>query len=252
MESPEIIQDLIFRIGANLLKCGAEISRVEDTMKRLALHFGIDDPEIYVITNGIFVSFYKNGRSEGTKLRDIRYINVDLNKLGALNELSREITAGKLEAGEALEKVEEIEKSVSDPAWRIVLAAGFGGAAFCYLLGASLRDCLAAFLCGIIVQSAGSFLEYKGILLSKAVAVIGGSLAATLICALFMWLGLAKSMDNAVTGAIIPMIPGFAFVNGVRDIVDGNYISGFIRLADALLIFFCLAIGVGLGLKLWY
>ena len=51
-------------------------------------------------------------------------------------------------------------------------------------------------------------------------------------------------------GAIIPMIPGVAFTNGIRDIVDGDYLSGCVRLLDAILVFCSIAIGVGLGLKL--
>lgn len=251
MNEETLTQNLIFRMGVDLLKWGAEISRVEDTMRRLAAHYEIDDLEIYVITNGIFASFYDGGKPRGTKIGNIPYVNVDLNKLADVNELSREITAGKLEAKEAAARLEEIEKKQSDPAWRTVLAAGVGGAGFCYLLGADLMDCLAAFLCGIIIQGIGSFLEYKGLNISKSVAAIGGSLAATLLCVFFVLIGLANNLDYAVIGAIIPIIPGFAFINGVRDIVDGNYISGFVRLADALLTFFSLAIGVGLGVKLW-
>lgn len=237
-------------MGENLLKNGAEISRVEETMQRIAAHFGIDEVEFYVVTNGIFVSFFSEGHNTGTLIKDIRYVNVDLYKLGAINELSREIVEGKMTADQALARLDYLEKKRSDPAWRIIAAAGVGGAAFCYLLGASLMDCLTAFLCGVIVQGLGSLLEYKTIHISKAVATIGGSLLATLLCIFFMWLGLSDHLDLSITGAIIPMIPGVAFINGVRDLVDGNYLSGFVRLADAFLIFFCLATGVGLGLKI--
>ena len=44
--------------------------------------------------------------------------------------------------------------------------------------------------------------------------------------------------------------PGVAFTNGIRDIVDGDYLSGCVRLLDAILVFCSIAIGVGLGLKL--
>ena len=252
MEESDTVRNLIFSLGADLLKCGAEISRVEESMQRAAARFGIEDIEFYVVTNGLFVSFYNGGRHTGTKIRDIRYVNVDLFKLSLLNELSREISDGTLSAQEALSRLEEIENRKSDPAWRLILAAGISGLGCCYLLGASLFDCLAAFICCIIIQAAGIFAEYKGIHLSKVAATIAGSLAATLLCVFFVWLGFAGHLDYVVAGAIIPMIPGVAIVNGIRDFVDGNYLSGFVRIADAAITFFCLAIGVGLGLKLWY
>ena len=48
-----------------------------------------------------------------------------------------------------------------------------------------------------------------------------------------------------IIGAIIPLIPGVSFTNGIRDIADGDYISGVVRLLDTLLVFLCIAVGVG-------
>ena len=51
-----------------------------------------------------------------------------------------------------------------------------------------------------------------------------------------------------IIGSIMPLIPGVGFVVSIRDIVNGDYLSGFIRLLDALLVFFCIALGVALTL----
>ena len=48
-----------------------------------------------------------------------------------------------------------------------------------------------------------------------------------------------------IIGSIIPLVPGVAFTNGIRDLADGDYISGAVRLLDAVLVFLCVAIGVG-------
>ena len=48
-----------------------------------------------------------------------------------------------------------------------------------------------------------------------------------------------------IIGSIIPLVPGVPFTNGIRDIADGDYISGAVRLLDAMLVFLCVAIGVG-------
>ena len=50
-----------------------------------------------------------------------------------------------------------------------------------------------------------------------------------------------------VIGSIMPLIPGVPFTNAIRDIANGDYISGSVRMLDALLVFFCIAIGVGVG-----
>jgi uncharacterized membrane protein YjjP (DUF1212 family) len=53
-----------------------------------------------------------------------------------------------------------------------------------------------------------------------------------------------------VIGSIMPLIPGVPFTNAIREIGDGDYISGSVRMLDALLVFFSIAIGVGMGVSI--
>ena len=48
----------------------------------------------------------------------------------------------------------------------------------------------------------------------------------------------------------MPLIPGVPFVNGVRDLANADYLAGLTRLTDALLGFFCIAIGVSVAFML--
>ena len=57
-------------------------------------------------------------------------------------------------------------------------------------------------------------------------------------------------LDYMIIGSIMPLIPGVPFTNAIRDIADGDYISGSVRMLDALLVFFCIAIGVGMAYSL--
>lgn len=45
------------------------------------------------------------------------------------------------------------------------------------------------------------------------------------------------------------LTPGIAFTMGIRDFVQGDYLSGTIRMIDALLIAASIAIGTGLVLS---
>ena len=58
-------------------------------------------------------------------------------------------------------------------------------------------------------------------------------------------LGFGEDINHMIIGSIIPLVPGVPFTNGIRDIADGDYISGAVRLLDAMLVFLCVAIGVG-------
>ena len=63
--------------------------------------------------------------------------------------------------------------------------------------------------------------------------------------------GFGHSLSHMIIGSIIPLVPGLNFTNGIRDIADGDYISGSVRLLDAILVFLSIAIGVGLVLTIY-
>jgi diadenylate cyclase len=57
----------------------------------------------------------------------------------------------------------------------------------------------------------------------------------------------AEQLSDTRTGALMVLTPGVALTMGVRDILNGDYLSGSIRLLDALLIAGSIAGGVVLG-----
>ena len=62
---------------------------------------------------------------------------------------------------------------------------------------------------------------------------------------LFIYLGIGN-LGNIIIGAIIPLIPGVPFTNGIRDLAGEDYIAGITRLLDALMVFICIALGVSM------
>ena len=112
-------------------------------------------------------------------------------------------------------------------------------------------EAVAAFLIG--------FLSYVWVLfagkhnLSKIIVNIVGGVIMTVLALAFMhipFLPILK-LDGMMVGAIMPMIPGVAFVNAIRDIADTDFLSGLVRMIDALLVFVYIAIGVGVTLSIY-
>ena len=72
----------------------------------------------------------------------------------------------------------------------------------------------------------------------------------TLCCILGCSL-LGTEASHAIIGTLMILTPGIAFTMGIRDFVQGDYLSGTIRMIDALLIAASIAIGTGLVLRLY-
>ena len=141
--------------------------------------------------------------------------------------------------------MKQIRAIKAKPAWEQILASAVGSAAFCIIFGGGLLDCLASFIAGLILWVFMLFVASKS--LSRIVGNVTGGLLATLVCFGLYRVGLGNHLSNMIIGAIIPLIPGVAFTNGIRDMANEDYIAGVTRLLDAMLTFFCIAFGVALA-----
>ncbi|MBR0285406.1 MAG: threonine/serine exporter family protein [Bacteroidales bacterium] len=235
--------------GHILLENGAEISRVEDIMSRIANHFGVDSGNFFVLSNGIFTT----GNSEkvskaggqASTYANVEFIpirGVQLSKVRAVNQLSYDIVGGRCTLEEARERLRSIRAIPPKPVWEQTLATGLGAGGFCAVFGGGYLDCAAALVVGLILGA--WMLLVSGRYLSKIVGGISNALIANLLCIILWRIGFAESLSNVIIAAMMPLVPGVPFVNGVRDLANSDYLAGLTRLTDAMLGFFCIAMGV--------
>lgn len=238
------VLDAAMMAGHILLENGAEIFRVEETMDRICRHYGIESCSSFVLSNGIFTTAGNKREEIFAKVQHIPVSGTHLDRVAAVNQLSREIVTGSLTPAEVMEKLEQIKQMPGKSKKMQILASGVGSACFCYLFGGNLKDAAAAFCSGVLLYGYVVFLA--GPHLSKLVANIGGGALVTALCTLLYMLRVGEHLNYMIIGSIMPLIPGVAFTNAIRDIADGDYIAGSVRMLDALLVFFCIAMGVGL------
>lgn len=243
MDEQNRIMELAYEAGAILLENGAEISRVDETMRRIAGHYGVDDENFFVLSNGIMATAKGFAR---TKFIPIKGASLD--KVVAVNQLSREVSEGKCDLEQLESRLKAIRAMRPKPAWEQIAASAFGSAAFCIIFGGGFADSIAAFVAGLVLWVYMLFVGYRH--LSRIAGAITGGLLATLLCGVMFRLGLGTHLSNMIIGAIIPLIPGVPFTNGIRDLAHEDYIAGVTRLLDALLTFFCISMGVALAFML--
>lgn len=247
-QSDEEVLDLALMAGHILLENGAEIYRVEETIDRICGYYGVNSENAFVLSNGIFLTAGSARESFFAKVQHIPVSGTHLNKVAAVNQLSREIVEGKHTIQDAYRIQEEIRTMPGKKRWMQTLASGVGSAAFCIFFGGTFGDSLAAFAAGICLYLYVLWLSVPH--LSKIVGNIGGGALVTVVCCLLYLMGVGENLNFMMIGTIMPLVPGVAFTNSIRDVADGDYISGSVRMLDALLVFFCIAIGVGIGFSL--
>ena len=249
------VLELASEAGHILLENGAEISRVEDIMARICTHYGVDSKNFFILSNGIFTSG-KAGKVAKSGGQASTYANIDfipirgaqLNKVTAVNRLSYDISAGKYTVEQAKERIAAIRKLPKKPDWLQILASAAASGGFGVIFGGGWTDCLAAAIAGFILYVFVIFVSNR--YLSKIVGNISNALVMMTSCIILWRLGLGNSLSNIIVGAIMPLVPGLAFTNGVRDLANSDYLAGLTRLTDALLGFFCIALGVSAAFML--
>ena len=241
--------------GHILLENGAEISRVEDIMFRIASHFGVDSGSFFVLSNGIFTTGTADRiRSSGGQTEtyaNVEFIpirGIQLSRVIAVNRLSYDIAYGMCSLEQARERLRLIRHSPGKPAWELIAGSAVGAAGFCAVFGGGWMDCAAAFVVGALLYA--YILLFSSRYLSKIVGGISNALLVTLLCILFHRIGFGESLGNVIIGAVMPLVPGVPFVNGVRDLANSDYIAGLTRLTDAMLGFVCISLGVAFGFLL--
>lgn len=237
------VLELAMEMGQILLQSGAEIFRVEDTMRRVCRYYGMEDFDLLVVGNGILSSTRELKKTPITRIRYTPFRGARFNRIVAINQLSREISEGKYpDIEEAERRVAEIEKMPVIPNMLGYFGSALAAGSFCVLFGGGIADTVTAFVAGWLLHM---FLLHPGKHMSSILSNILGGAIISVICLLSYRLGFGENLSHMMSGGILPLVPGVAFTNGIRDIGSGDYHSGTVRLLDALWTFICIAIGVG-------
>ena len=110
--------------GHILLENGAEISRVEDIMARIASAYGVDSGSFFVLSNGIFTTGTMDkvpaGGGQAQTYANVEFIpirGIQLSKVVAVNRLSYDIAYGMCTLEQARLRLKLIRESPAKPAW---------------------------------------------------------------------------------------------------------------------------------------
>ena len=242
------LAECLLDMGALLLDCGAEISRVEDTLCRMGKAYGARHVDAFVITSIISLTLEFPNEEPLTETRRIySSTGTDFHRLEDLNRISRSCCQSPLppeELRNSLQKVSEGRKPFSVILVGSILAAG----AFSIFFGGSFPDAVAAVVFAVCISFLQKHFE------NYQVTPVGSNLlisffiglGAGLLCLLIPSL----HMDKILIGDIMLLIPGLAMTNSIRNMLGGNTISGMIRLTESLIWAFALAGGFMIAIRI--
>ena len=235
-------------LGYGLLESGAEIYRVEESIQRLLLAYGVAEADPFVIPNCIFVRFTTpSGQVRSQVRRIVASHGTDVDQLELYNGLCRRLCAETPplpQAQEQLQAVRKVRRSFS--LFTVLLSYLLGAAFFSLFFGGSLRDGLCAGICGVVIGLCMATLTWLRTNLFLKTMLCSALSALTALA--LTWAGLGEHSDLIIIGAFMALVPGAMFTNSIRDIMAGDMMAGLSKLADSLLTGVSLALGAALAL----
>lgn len=236
------ILTLAVEVGDAMLRYGAEIYRVEDSVIHILEAYEVENFDVYVLSNGIFASANENREDACSMVRHVPLGSTDLGKVIALNQLTRDICTHSCSLIDAWERLEQCRQRGGYSRGLQLLVSGIGIGCFCYLFGGTLADCAAAVVTGCLLQLFLQFCTKRNI--SRFLKDVFGSMLVSFLALLCTAAQLPVHSDKIVIGSIMLLVPGIVFTTAIRDFYNGDYLSGTIHLIDALLTAACIAVGV--------
>lgn len=244
----EKVLTLALDLGKSMVKCSAEVNRVEETVIRICYAYGIKKAQVFSIISLITATIIEEDGQPHTQTRRIYAYSTNFGRLEKLNALSRKICAETPDIDEARKELEAIcseEKtfSVKSCIGHIVAAS-----AFTVFFNGTALDALAAAPIGLIIYLMNAYIKARGmsrLFFTALTSAIAGSLAL-----IFVHFGFGKNPGTIMIGDIMLIIPGLMLINSVREMLCGDVMSGLLRLLESVIIAMSIACGFAIPLLL--
>ena len=239
--------DLSVELGRRLMESGAEIHRVEDSLRRLMSAYGEDDAQVFAIPNCFWIGLSPQGEAPITRLCRIPPHGIDLDTLELCNAACRRLCREKPPLEDALRQVAAIDADRPRYAAPLILAGHFMvGAFFTPFFGGGAVDALCGGLCGLAVGLTARL--FRRMLANDFFRTLLSSALATFLAFALARFGIARDPDSVTIGALMLLVPGTALVTAMREVVAGDIVSGVTRFAEVILTAAAIALGAGLGM----
>lgn len=239
--------EITTEIGWRLLQSGAEIYRVEESIKRMLAAYGFAEVDVFSIPSCIIVTVNDENGHALTRIKRNRSSSLDFDRIDKLNNLCRHVCTERPPLEQIRASLDAIMGKKDYSFWTRLFFTASISASFTLFYGGNFQDSFASFFIGILLFLLLSLLGNFGT--NSFFQNIFGS---ALVAGLSVWttaMGWTVNYDKMIIGTLMNLVPGIAITNVMRDILGGDLIAGIIKLVESLMVAVGIALGAGLAIS---
>lgn len=243
------IMTLAMRAGQVMLESSVSVSEVEQAMRRITSSYGLTECEVSITVRTITLSYVSHEMGMPfTLMRTVESRDPQLNRLVALEGLSRRIAMGECSLPDADREIDEIRALPNPyPLWGRFAAGLIAAAAWTLFSSGNFYSAAAAMAAAALVAPIVILVSR-----SRVPDVFATFVAALIVVAVpyaVAWADIPIRVAPAVVGGLYPLLPGYALVASVVDGLSGAPLSSVARGLQALVVATALALGVLAAIK---
>ena len=245
----KIVQGIL-DIGEGMLTSGAENFRLEDSFYRMCRSYGFVKSDVFVIPSNIQVTVETPEGEIITQVRHVKGGEPNFDRLDYLNNLCRYVCQNTPDEKELHEKYLEVMNRPKQKRIIRYLAGIMGGAGFAVFFGSNAKDALVAVIISMLIVCVGDWLSKRedNLMVYNTLMAFMGELVIILASRA----GLADHPDRIMIGIVMLLISGLSTTNGIRDILQSDFISGFLHIMSSMLGAAGIAFGIAVALLLFH
>lgn len=227
-----------------ILECSGEIYRAEDTVRRISAELGFETAEVLCFPTGFTLTVTTPDGESTTRTVRVSERSIQLAALDEVNRVSRAVVDDAMTAPEALQALKSLRSRPAPNPWFMALAYALSAGFFSVMFSGGVREFAFSFLAGFLLQAVMPHLR-RWNAPTPLLSLAGGMLAAGLSLLVLAAFG-GGNQEAVIAGVIMPLLPGLAMTNAVRDTMRGDLVAGMARSTEALLSAVMLAAGVAI------
>lgn len=245
MNYNKIVQGIL-DIGESMLISGAENYRIEDSLYRMCRSYGFVKYDVFVIPSNIQITVETENGDIITQVRHIENADIDFDQLDYMNNLCRYVCSHTPDEEELQKKYQEVKsRPLQHPAAKY-FAGIMGGTGFAVFFGCNFKDAIVAVIVSLMIVVVGKWLEKREGNLFVYNTIL--SFLSEVIIVLSVRNGFADHPERIMIGIVMLLISGLSTTNGIREILQKDYISGFINIMNSILGAAGIAVGTALAM----
>lgn len=245
MNYNKIVQGIL-DIGESMLISGAENYRIEDSLYRMCRSYGFVKYDVFVIPSNIQITVETENGDIITQVRHIENADIDFDQLDYMNNLCRYVCSHTPDEKELQKKYQEVKNRPPQHPAAKYFAGVMGGTGFAVFFGCNFKDAIVAVIVSLMIVVVGKWLEKREGNLFVYNTIL--SFLSEVIIVLSVRNGFADHPERIMIGIVMLLISGLSTTNGIREILQKDYISGFINIMNSILGAAGIAVGTALAM----